>query len=114
MTIAEMQRTVREFKERFPNYGGLNARQMRDVLDGELVIVHAKGGFCLWRREDIDAGKLEEQNRKVREWNRAIRAEVRRCENEMSSRISRNGGGVDGFIKVLGEITGRENDKWKI
>ena len=80
MTDEELKKTTAEFFRKYPNVRGLNARQMRDILDGNLVMVKVKGRqgkFILMTKEEVaPGGKLDQMN-----------AEIRRIKTEREKRI---------------------------
>jgi len=95
--VEEMRRTVEEFKRsEFRNITGLNTTQMRALLDGELIPVKVSGRkkFQLWKREDIESGKLERLNHAIRAENRRIRRENDRVRAESWENVSRSLQGV--------------------
>lgn len=66
-----------KFKEKYPNYRGLDLATQKKVLDGDLVIVNVSGTkkFRLMTREDVaPGGKLDQMNEKTRRANAKIRA----------------------------------------
>jgi len=91
-----LHNVVREFREKYPGYEGLNGQQMRGVLHGDLVIVPIRytKKYQLWKKEDILAGKLDALNATIKNFN----ARVRRLNRERAEAFRHAFDGVRGEI----------------
>jgi len=91
MEIKEMQEIAAEFKAKYPDYSGLNIRQMKQVLIGEMVIVDVQGRkkFVLMKKEDVaPGGKLDQMNAQTRQHNRKVRAAQRQAKADALRRFN--------------------------
>ena len=93
MTPEEMREIMREFKERHPDKEGLNIREMKKILDKELVIVRVSGTkkFQLMTPAEVaPGGKLALINESRREewkaWRRAKELEREAFLNSLPSK----------------------------
>lgn len=93
----ELRDVVREFREKYPNYEGLNGQKMRGVLKGELVIVPIRctRKYQLWSKQDILDGKLDALNAKIKRANAAIRHAQRARKEEFYRAFNEMRGEVD-------------------
>ena len=96
MTPEEMKRTVAEFKAKYPSKNGLNVRQMRQILDGEVQMVKHSGtrNFSLWQNEDPQpGGKLDQLNAQIRRGNAVARQAARAVAASRPAHPERGGAG---------------------
>jgi len=72
---------ILDFKRKYPtfSYETLDGMKMRKILAGILVMVKISGKrkYQLWTQKDIDDGKLDAMNRKIRNFNRSVRVAFR-------------------------------------
>ena len=77
MTTKEMQDTLFQFRERYPNHRGLDLKTQREVLSGIKKIVRMPNSkFCVMTKEDVSPGgrldKINSVRRKANALNRKI------------------------------------------
>lgn len=85
-TDEERREVLFAFKEKYPNYRGLSLAKMKEVLDGNLVIVHNAGRrnkFVLMTKEDVVlGGKLDKINAEISAKNRITRQKNKEIKRE--------------------------------
>jgi hypothetical protein len=91
MEPQEMRDIMAQFKDKYPNYTGLNITEMKQVLNGEKAIVHHGKKFMLMKAEDVQpGGKLDQMNAEIKAQNRRIRQQQREQQARFNEQLQAN------------------------